>query len=591
MPAAFTELGLAAQLTQALDDLGFEEPTPIQIRAIPPLLSGRDVLGRAATGTGKTAAFALPLLQRHALGRAPGAPVLLILTPTRELCRQVAENCQAFGSRARLKTAAIYGGDDYLRQVRALRSGAHAVVATPGRALDLAERGELDLGQVRALVLDEADEMLDMGFADELEAILGRLPAERQTALFSATLPASILEIASSKLSSPENVVVEQTEAITGAAPQVAQSAYCVRKAQRLAALARILRIEAPELALVFTRTRLEVEEVSEGLRARGLAVESLHGGLDQASRERVIARARNGSAAVIVATDVAARGLDIDRISHVFNYGVPESAQTYVHRIGRTGRAGRSGVAITILEPYARRQLRELQAAAHADIACLEVPTAAEARGKLLDNLCAQIARKAGDGAADASASACLKAVDALVGQGADPKALAVAALRVMLAAHNAAGDDEEIASAGSFERRERRAGPAEGGRERSGAPCGGPPRIFISIGREAGVTPKTLVGAITGEAGVNGSQVGPIEIRDRFSLVGLEPGIVSQVVKALKKATIRGRKVTVRRDDPERAGAHGEKAGRRDRAGRGEAPASRFADEAPGPEGDSQA
>ena len=386
MDNAFSALGLSDALVSALSEMGFEEPTPIQTAAIPVLISGRDVLGQAATGTGKTAAFGLPLIERFVLNKKPGRPAILVLTPTRELCLQVAESFLAFGKNAGIAVAPIYGGQEYGRQIRLLNRGVHAVVATPGRALDHIRKGTLDLSGIKALVLDEADEMLDMGFADELEAILEELPPEHQTALFSATLPERIRRIAESHLNDPEHIVIAREKTAEGETPRVPQKAYMVGRAHRLAALGRILDVESPELAIVFARTRNEVDEVTESLRNRGFAVEALHGGLDQDSRDRVMKRAKAGAIEVIVATDVAARGIDLENVTHVINYGIPASLETYVHRIGRTGRAGRTGLAITVLEPREHRRLRALESITKAKIELLSVPSVTDVRAKRME-------------------------------------------------------------------------------------------------------------------------------------------------------------------------------------------------------------
>ena len=336
----FSELGLSDSIVSSLTELGFEEPTPIQNEAIPALLTGADVLGRAATGTGKTAAFSLPLLERHVLGQEADAPLVLVLTPTRELCLQVSEAFHNYGRKAGVLVTPIYGGQDYSRQIRALRRGTHVVVATPGRALDHIGRGTLDLTNIKAVVLDEADEMLDLGFADELDAIFDALPGHVQTALFSATLPPKIARIAEARLVDPVRITIAKEKTAEGETPRVPQIAYVVGHNYRTTALGRILDLEAPELAIIFTRTRMEVDDLTESLRARGFSVEALHGGLDQPTRDRVMKRARSGQIDAIVATDVAARGIDLENLTHVINFGIPASYETYVHRIGRTGRA-----------------------------------------------------------------------------------------------------------------------------------------------------------------------------------------------------------------------------------------------------------
>lgn len=382
----FLELGLSEKLVNSLSSLGFEEPTPIQTKAIPVLLEGRDVLGQAATGTGKTAAFSLPLIQRYCLDTEPGKPQVLILTPTRELCIQVSEAINSFARSSGVYVLPVYGGQDYSRQIKALSRGVQIVVATPGRALDHIRRGTLNLTEIKAVVLDEADEMLDMGFAEDLEAIFAALPEKRQTALFSATLPPKIAKIAENHLHDAFHILIPKEKVPEGEQPKVKQSAYIVGRNHKTAALGRILDIESPRLAIVFARTRNEVDELAESLRGRGYSVEPLHGGLDQAQRDRVMKRARAEQVDVIVATDVAARGIDIDHLTHVINFGIPSSAETYVHRIGRTGRAGREGTAITILEPRESRLLKNIERLTKRKITLLSVPTATDVHAKRLD-------------------------------------------------------------------------------------------------------------------------------------------------------------------------------------------------------------
>ncbi|HEY9515657.1 MAG TPA: DEAD/DEAH box helicase, partial [Gemmatimonadaceae bacterium] len=345
----FSALGLDSRLLAELSVLGYEEPTPIQRQAIPHLLAGRDLLGQAATGTGKTAAFALPILQRLVVdkGDSRGAAAL-ILVPTRELAMQVAQAVHRYGKCVDVRVLPIYGGQAIGQQLRALKRGVDVVIATPGRALDHIHRGTLDLSHVRMMVLDEADEMLDMGFAEEIEAILSELPVERQTALFSATIPPRITAIAERHLHDPVRVRISREPPEAGSVPRVRQVAYVVPRVFKAAALGRVLDVESPTRAIVFCRTRNEVDELTETLGARGYAAEALHGGMAQEQRDRVMRRFRDGTAEFLVATDVAARGLDIDDVTHVVNYDVPSEPDAYIHRIGRTGRAGRGGVAIT---------------------------------------------------------------------------------------------------------------------------------------------------------------------------------------------------------------------------------------------------
>jgi len=353
----FATLGLRDELLAALDDLGYEEPTPIQRETIPLLLTGRDLLGQAATGTGKTAAFALPALQMIDASRR--VPQVLVLVPTRELAVQVSEAMFRYGRELGVKVVPVFGGQPIQRQLQALDRGVHVVVATPGRALDHIGRGSLALDAIQTVILDEADEMLDMGFTDDIESILESTPDDRQTVLFSATMPSRITSIAKRYQRSPERITIGRPDSEPGAKVLVRQTVYVVQRAHKPSALGRILDIEAPKSALVFCRTRTEVDQLTETMNARGYRAEALHGGMDQAQRDRVMSRLRDGTAELLVATDVAARGLDVDTLTHVVNYDVPSAAESYVHRIGRVGRAGREGVAITLAEPRERRPHR----------------------------------------------------------------------------------------------------------------------------------------------------------------------------------------------------------------------------------------
>ncbi|GAB3980505.1 hypothetical protein GCM10027615_59160 [Plantactinospora veratri] len=340
----FADLGLRTELLDALGTLGYEEPTAIQRAAIPPLLAGRDLLGQAATGTGKTAAFALPLLHRLPADRSSRAPVALILVPTRELAVQVSEATHRYGRDLGVRVLPIYGGQPIARQLRALDGGVDVVVATPGRALDHIARDTLRLDGLATVVLDEADEMLDMGFAEDIEAILQHVPEQRQTVLFSATMPARIDGMARQYLRDPARIEIGRQPAPTGTAPLVRQTAYVVARAHKPAALGRVLDVEAPTAAIVFCRSREEVDRLTETMNGRGYRAEALHGGMTQEQRDRVMGRLRAGTADLLVATDVAARGLDIEQLTHVVNYDVPSAPESYVHRIGRVGRAGRQG-------------------------------------------------------------------------------------------------------------------------------------------------------------------------------------------------------------------------------------------------------
>ncbi len=389
----FAGLELDPRLLSAIAALGYEEPTPIQREAIPPLLAGRDLLAEAPTGTGKTAAFALPTLQRISIGSAgEGATSALILVPTRELAMQVAEAISKYGREMGARVLPVYGGQPIGQQLRGLRRGVDVVVATPGRAVDHLKRGSLRFDAVSVVILDEADEMLDMGFADDLEAILSATPKERQTALFSATISPTITRIAKRHLRDPARIKVHAEKVTAAGVALVRQVAYVVRRTDKLAALCRILDVEDPTSALVFGRTRGEVDDLAEALSARGHDAGALHGGLSQEGRDRIMGRFRDGSLDVLVATDVAARGLDIEHVSHVVNYDVPSNPDAYVHRIGRTGRAGREGVAITLVEPREHRLMRNIESATHAKFEIANLPTVADLRERRTEVLRANL-------------------------------------------------------------------------------------------------------------------------------------------------------------------------------------------------------
>src|SRR5690606_33249789 len=371
-PILFADLGLPESLLAALREVGYESPSPIQAATIPPLLAGRDVLGQAQTGTGKTAAFALPALAR--LDAAPGKPQVLVLAPTRELAIQVAEAFQKYAHHIPgFQVLPIYGGQHYGPQLHALKRGVHVVVGTPGRVIDHLERGSLDLSQLRMLVLDEADEMLRMGFIDDVEAVLKKTPETRQVALFSATMPAPIKRIAQTYLKDPVEVAIK---AQTTTAANIRQRYWMVSGVNKLDALTRIMEAEPFDAMIVFARTKLGTEELAEKLAARGFSAAAINGDVEQKTRERTIQRLKDGQLDVLVATDVAARGLDVERISHVLNYDIPYDTESYVHRIGRTGRAGRSGEAILFVAPRERGMLRAIERATRQAIEQMNLPS-----------------------------------------------------------------------------------------------------------------------------------------------------------------------------------------------------------------------
>jgi ATP-dependent RNA helicase DeaD len=539
----FASLGLDTALGDALAQLGYEEPTAIQREAIPPLLAGRDVLGQAATGTGKTAAFALPLL--HRIGRPAGDAERrirgLIVVPTRELAMQVAEAVHKYGRPLDVRVLPVYGGQSISQQLRALGRGVDVVVATPGRALDLAGRDKLRLDAVETVVLDEADEMLDMGFADELEALLAKLPTVRQTALFSATMAPRILAIAKRHLHDPVRVTIAREKTAPGATPRVRERAYVVQRRHKAAALARVLDMESEAAAIVFCRTRIEVDELTQTLGARGYGAEALHGGLSQEQRDRVLRRFREGESDILVATDVAARGLDIDRVSHVVNFDVPSSPDAYVHRIGRTGRAGREGVAITFAEARETRLLRNIENHTKRKIVMESVPTVHDLRQRRMELTRSALEEILESGGSDGYRGL----VESL---GTDHDIIDIAAAAVMLADRardGSAADEEDIPKVAAAPMLTVTRKPA-----RPRTPSADVARIFVGIGRNHGIRPADLVGAIANEARIDSRSIGAIDIADTFSLVEVPSSAADGIIKALRGTTIRGKKVLVRRD-----------------------------------------
>ncbi|SFQ03593.1 ATP-dependent RNA helicase DeaD [Amycolatopsis arida] len=546
--AGFADLALRPELLRVLAELGYEEPTPIQRTAIPPLLAGRDLVGQAATGTGKTAAFALPVLQRIATAGAGHHPAALVLVPTRELAVQVCEAMHRYGRELGTRVLPIYGGQPIGRQLRALEQGVDVVVATPGRVLDHLARGTLDLDGLRVVVLDEADEMLDMGFAEDIEAILERTPDDRQTMLFSATMPPRIDGMVRRYLTDPERIVLGRAASTGGEAARVRQNAYLVPRGHKPVALGRVLDVEAPTAAVVFCRTREEVDRLTETLNGRGYRAEALHGGMDQQQRDRVVGRLRAATADLVVATDVAARGLDIEQLTHVVNYDVPSAPESYVHRIGRVGRAGREGVAITLAEPREHRMLKTIERATGHRIPVGKLPTVADLRARRLELTRAALRESLLDDDLER-----FRAVVEPLAEEFDVLEVALAAVKLAHESGGAADDEEEVPDvelppAGA--RRDRRPAPTAGRGSRRRRANGGMTRLFVGVGRSARVRPQDLVGAIAGESQLTGRDIGAIEIADRFSLVEVPEGAADDVVAALRATTIKGRRPTVRRE-----------------------------------------
>ncbi|MGH2384296.1 MAG: DEAD/DEAH box helicase [Candidatus Limnocylindria bacterium] len=519
----------------------------VQREAIPPLLDGRDLLAEAPTGTGKTAAFALPLLQGlHRSGS--GGPEGLVLVPTRELAMQVGQAVHRYGRGLTVQVLPVYGGQPIGHQLRGLKRGVDVVVATPGRAVDHLKRGSLRLDEVRFVVLDEADEMLDMGFAEDLDAILGDAPPERQTSLFSATISPGIARIAARHLHDPVRISLAREATAAGDVPLLRQIAYVAPRSHKLAALTRVLDVEAPTSVLIFARTRLEVDDLTEALAGRGYDSAGLHGGLGQDQRDRVMSRFRDGSVRVLVATDVAARGLDIEQVSHVVNYDVPSDPDAYVHRTGRTGRAGRKGVAITLVEPREQRLLRNIERLIGKKIEIARLPTVADLRARRMELLEGSLREALLGDDLDRYRGVIEPLADEF-----DPFDIALAAAAV---ADGASGPESEQTELPDLTLRPQRAEARPPGRRATSRPQrdfrggDGTVRLFLGGGRQAGIRPGDIVGAITGEAGIGGRAIGAIEIFDRYALVEVPDEVADDIIRALREGSIRGRRFPVHRD-----------------------------------------
>lgn len=535
MVSTFAELGLSEATLKAISELGYEEPTPIQARTIHLMLNNTDVIAQAQTGTGKTAAFALPIIER--LDVEMRSPQALVLTPTRELAVQVAEAFHSYSKYHHTSVLPVYGGQPIERQLGALRRGVQVVVGTPGRLLDHIRRGTLDLAQVHTVILDEADEMLDMGFIEDIETILKETPADRQTALFSATMPGPIVDLARRYLRDPQRITVEAEQMTV---PQIRQTYYEVGRRDKFEVLARILDFETPSSAIVFCRTKQEVDTLGQRLTARAYPAETLHGDLNQVQRDRVMARFRSGQVELLIATDVAARGLDIEHVSHVINYDIPLDPESYVHRIGRTGRAGRTGCAITLVTPRERRLWQVIQRVTGASIQRMRLPTIADVIGRRREAFKETLRNTIAQGGLEA-----YQVLAEDMGEEYSPTDLAAAAFKLLL---GTAPDETEdkLAEPDEVEDRPKPAQRRRDHGRRVIGPERGMTRLYISIGREDGVRPGDLVGAIANEADIPGRSIGAIEIYDRFSLVDVPGNHVERVLRALKQTTIRGQKIT---------------------------------------------
>lgn len=541
----FSQLALSAPILKAVKEAGYESPSPIQAQSIPPLLEGRDLLGQAQTGTGKTAAFALPLLSR--LNLSLKQPQILVLTPTRELALQVAEAMQTYARHLKdFHILPLYGGQGMDTQLRGLRRGVHVVVGTPGRIQDHLRRGTLKLNCLSTVVLDEADEMLRMGFIDDVDQILEHTPPERQMALFSATMPEAIKRIAQRHLREPVEIRIQSK---TATVSTVTQRYWQVTELTKLDALTRILEVEEFEAMLVFVRTKIATDELSQKLEARGYACAALSGDIKQVQREKIVERLKNGSLDIVVATDVAARGLDVERISHVINYDVPYDTETYIHRIGRTGRAGRKGVAILFISQREKRMLRSIEKATRSPIEPMQLPSQKDISERRISQFKQTIT--------DTIEAEDLFFFEELVNRYQQEQDLRLS----------------EIAAALAFMvQKERPLAPQTGKdepkRDRDFSPRGpdlgsmsksAMQRFRIEVGSEHGLQPKHIVGAIANEAGLESRYIGQIKIFEDFSTVTLPEGMPKELYQHLRQIKVCGQPMLISPcDEPEKSDRH---------------------------------
>ncbi len=592
----FADLGLAETVMAAVVEVGYETPSPIQAATIPALLAGRDVLGQAQTGTGKTAAFALPLLSRLDLKQSK--PQVLVLAPTRELAIQVAEAFQRYANKIPgFHVLPIYGGQSYYPQLQALKRGVHVVVGTPGRVIDHLDRGTLDLSELKALVLDEADEMLRMGFIDDVETVLKKVPESRQVALFSATMPSQIRRIAQTYLRDPAEVTIA---AKTTTATNIRQRFWFVSGMHKLDALTRILEAEPYDAMLVFARTKLATDELAEKLQARGLAAAAINGDVQQAQREKTIQNLKDGKIDILVATDVAARGLDVERISHVLNYDIPYDTESYVHRIGRTGRAGRSGEAILFVSPREKNMLRAIERATRQPIAEMQLPTVESVNDarvtRFLGRITDTLAQGAGNGGdiglyrelveryereQNVPAIEVAAALAKLL-QGDTPLLLAPDRKPQPFAQNREYAERAQRADRGPGREGGDRAGGERAGGERAersdradrpqreprpgqerrefapkkdfaprSAPEPGMETYRIEVGHMHGVKPGNIVGAIANEAELDSKYIGRIDIHDDHSILDLPDGMPKPLLMHLKKVRVAGQALRLQKLD----------------------------------------
>ena len=522
---SFQELELAPSVLKALDEIGYESPTPIQAKTIPPLLEGKDIIGQAQTGTGKTAAFALPVLSH--LDTTNNKPQALVLAPTRELALQVAEAFQGYGKRLNgFHVLPVYGGQSYQIQLKQLRRAAHVVVGTPGRVIDHIKRGTLDLSNLKFLVLDEADEMLRMGFIDDVEWVIDQTPAGRQIALFSATMPQVIRKIAQKHLDNPIEISIKGE---SRTADTIRQRFWSVSGYHKLDALTRILEVEAFDGMIVFVRTKVATVELSEKLEARGYNTAPLSGDVPQNQRERTVDRLRKGKLDILVATDVAARGLDVERISHVINYDMPYDPEAYVHRIGRTGRAGRTGEAILFVTPREKRLLNSLERSTKQKIERMEMPSTEVVNNQRIE----RFKQKITDKLAEENSNFFTRILEQYEQEHNVPAIEIAGALAALMQ-----GDEPLLLEEQAKPQR------GKGGKNLDGLEM---ERFRVEVGRNQRVKPGHIVGAIANETGLANKFIGRINIFDSYSTIDLPVGIPEETFNLLKKVSVLGHPMNI--------------------------------------------
>lgn len=525
MAGSFSDLKLSPAVIKAIGEMGFEEPTPIQELTIPHALEGRDVIGQAQTGTGKTASFGIPIIEKNFSGKKPFA---LIIEPTRELALQVSEELGSLAKYKKCSVLTVYGGASIVEQMKALRQGTNIIVGTPGRILDHLTRGTMSVGSVSTVVLDEADEMLDMGFIADIEKILEMTPATRQTMLYSATMPPEILKIAKRYMRDPLKIAINVKDIV---APMIKQVFYEVLERDKPEVLRRLIDVESPERTLVFCHTKREVDDVSARLQKLGYNAGALHGDFTQSHREDMMGKFREGRVDILVATDVAGRGIDVENISHVINYSIPQNPEGYIHRIGRTGRAGRAGIAVTFVTPREYRQLQLIEKIAKTKLSRQEVPSAAEVRKARQRQIKADLSEIIEKGKHRA-----YMAVIRELAESADIEELGAAALSI-------AFGSMEIPEL--IKHQPRPSGAKGMGQQGTGEK--GMTRLFMTLGRKDKVQTAEILKSIAVETGIPGKRVGKIDIMDNFTLFEVPSEIVEKVLIAMNRAVIRGKKVTV--------------------------------------------